>query len=1166
MSEETDKQTAEALERLVQQLGAMNTHNEAMLQAQQDSTEAIEENGTGGGGRKNLSSAAKAIPLVGHAVTQGSNQITQAITTTNKIQKEGLGRGLQLSNYASMLNQSTTEMTKGLGGYGQQLQAMVAQFDNGMRQNVEPTRKLALYTQLTGGNSKKMMKDLRDLTKGTGLSVQQEGHLSNTIIGLSKTFNMTGDELIGTMKGLQQNMSMLKGLGIAPEIQEAAASLGAMLGPGMGQAASNFANELLGAGGNVKAAMLGVTDIRQKLLAGEGDATELLREAMMKAGTHIDGLIGPMEDAGVGLEESWTSYSQQYGAGVMETRNMLKALNANGEVMGMSGAEMAQAAKDAAKASEVTINTWDNLIGESFSWLVEALSWVQEGLFKFIGEFPGLSKALVNVAAAIAGLMAAMKVKAGIGAIFGGGGKIAGGAGKAAGGAAGGLGKGIGKGLEGLGKGLKAIGSTDAMKGAVTIGLLAASLAIAAYGFTQFANVEWGGFFKGIGGLTALAIAAKLIAKGSTQMVQGAAAIALLGAALLPMAFAMTMMNNVGAGAFTMTILGLIGLAVASNVMAVAVPGMMTAAAGILVLAIALIPMAAAMWIAAKAVTVFFEGVKLLSFKDLGVMMLLGPALTIAAVGIVAFGAAALLAAVPIALLGAAMLPLGVGAILMGTGLTIASVGMLAFTKAIKDIKLSDVAVFGLLGVVFAATAVPLLVFGAAALIATPGLIGLSTATMIFAGASMVLATALRIAAPAFTQFVEALGTLKVTDAIALGALALVMPLASVGFTLLGIAALIASPGILALSIASAALGVAGMVMATAFRIAAPAFTEFVHALGNLKLSDVIVFGLLGVALPVATIGIIAFTPAIWALGLALFPLATAMAIATPAMEAFMMILYTLSMVPLSNLLLVGPALVGMAAGFVALSAGGLISNVVDGLGSLFGGDSPVDKLVKMGEAAKHINKMNRSLQMLPDILDQTLDRLDSISLDPFDKLVKGLAIVKAGLDEFGLADMAKFALFGKAINLGGEKQKGTGLKSMGKGRVTKDAALGIGQQYDPLKKGPTGTVIGDFKAKRDLLEGMKGTDPTIDQKLQMERLNLAKYERDQQARLGKDGESTRQSRIVQGFIDVTERNILVLEEIRDNGQIANEMTKSGVKVKAEHRPMSATSDIDEIG
>ena len=437
MAGENDNSTGikGSLDAMVQQLGAMNAHNAAMLKAQEENTDAVKDSGTGKGGRKNLLNAAKAIPVVGRAVTKGSEMITAAINQTIKIQEQAQGRGLTLANHTAMLAQSTTSMTEGLVGYGDQLGASVEQFNSGMRNGTEATRKLAMYTQLTGGSSKKMLKDLRNVTAGLGISTEQEAALSNHIMGLSKTFNMTTEELSSAMNGLASNMTLLKTIGISDEIAAATASMAGILGPGMDKTASDFVNGLLGAGGDVKASMLGITDIREKLLNGEGNATELIMEAMSKAGNTINARMDAVKASGKGIQRATTTYTEIFGKEMMGAALGMKEFDAISRRTGKSMTDMISDAANASANADLQITSMANLFSTSFSWLTKGITDLSEVIFGFMSEFPTLGKVLVNVGAAIAAAAALIGGKA----LLGGGG----GAGKGAGAGAAGLGKGM---------------------------------------------------------------------------------------------------------------------------------------------------------------------------------------------------------------------------------------------------------------------------------------------------------------------------------------------------------------------------------------------------------------------------------------------------------------------------------------------------------------------------------------------------------------------------------------------------------------------------------------------------------------------------------------------------------------------------------------------------
>ena len=155
-------------------------------------------------------------------------------------------------------------------------------------------------------------------------------------------------------------------------------------------------------------------------------------------------------------------------------------------------------------------------------------------------------------------------------------------------------------------------------------------------------------------------------------------------------------------------------------------------------------------------------------------------------------------------------------------------------------------------------------------------------------------------------------------------------------------------------------------------------------------------------------------------LGAALIPLATAIAIASPGIKELAVLLATLAIVPIQSLFALGPALIGMAAGFAALAVGGMVASVADGFGRLFGGESPVEKLVKMGKAAKHINKLEKSLKKIPENLKMLTSAFKDVKLTPFYMFAEGIAIIKEALDTLGIFDMLKLGLVGSAMGGGG--------------------------------------------------------------------------------------------------------------------------------------------------
>ena len=227
--------------------------------------------------------------------------------------------------------------------------------------------------------------------------------------------------------------------------------------------------------------------------------------------------------------------------------------------------------------------------------------------------------------------------------------------------------------------------------------------------------------------------------------------------------------------------------------------------------------------------------------------------------------------------------------------------------------------------------------------------------------------------------------------------------------------------GLKALGDPKVLLGVAalGGIGASMF-IAGKAFQQFADINWAQVGMGAVALGVLGTAAfliaPIApAIGVGAL--AIGALGLALVPFAAAVKIAAPAMVELMGSFELLNDVDPKNMLLLGPALVSLAAGMAAFSAGGLVSSILDGLGSLFGGDSPFDKLAKIGAAAPAINSMTDNMNNFGQTVENfntALEKLDGkAAADEFATMALGIDKLNASMEQISMLDMMKLAAFG---------------------------------------------------------------------------------------------------------------------------------------------------------
>ncbi|MDA9225111.1 hypothetical protein N9O93_00300 [bacterium] len=172
--------------------------------------------------------------------------------------------------------------------------------------------------------------------------------------------------------------------------------------------------------------------------------------------------------------------------------------------------------------------------------------------------------------------------------------------------------------LGGIADAVKKFGDTKVLKGAAAIALLGASVGLAAVGLRTFNDVDFTSIIKGTAALGGLALLAKTLGKSSSAMVKGAAAILLLGAAVVPLAFGLSLMKDVGLGTIGVLAAGLITLGAAAAILSFASPFILTGAVAIAALGLALIPFGIALNLVANALPVFVESLGSMSEVDGG--------------------------------------------------------------------------------------------------------------------------------------------------------------------------------------------------------------------------------------------------------------------------------------------------------------------------------------------------------------------------------------------------------------------------------------------------------------------------------------------------------------------------------------------------------------------
>ena len=156
---------------------------------------------------------------------------------------------------------------------------------------------------------------------------------------------------------------------------------------------------------------------------------------------------------------------------------------------------------------------------------------------------------------------------------------------------------------------------------------------------------------------------------------------------------------------------------------------------------------------------------------------------------------------------------------------------------------------------------------------------------------------------------------------------------------------------------------------------------------------------------------------AIGALGVALIPFAFAAQMAAPAMTEIAEAFNLFKDVPISTMFAIPAALAAVGAALVAMSAGNFVSGILDGIGKLFGNESPIDKIVRLAESAPNVIALGSAMRSFGDDVDAMMNGLDRIDSSKVDKLDDFSEKIENFVDSMpGVIGTAKIAAFAAAF------------------------------------------------------------------------------------------------------------------------------------------------------
>ena len=196
-----------------------------------------------------------------------------------------------------------------------------------------------------------------------------------------------------------------------------------------------------------------------------------------------------------------------------------------------------------------------------------------------------------------------------------------------------------GKGLEGFGEMLGKLGEGKVVKGAATLALLGSALALTAVGLKTFNDVDWTSLAKGTIALGGLIGMARLVGEATTGMVKGAAAIAILGAAMWVAGKGFKEFNDLNWESMAKGVVALGAFGVVAAAMGTFLVPILLGSAAIAGLGLALGVFGAGAYLAAQAADVFAGALEKIGKVDGVNLIAVGAGLAAIGAGAVVFAA-----------------------------------------------------------------------------------------------------------------------------------------------------------------------------------------------------------------------------------------------------------------------------------------------------------------------------------------------------------------------------------------------------------------------------------------------------------------------------------------------------------------------------------------------
>ena len=251
-----------------------------------------------------------------------STALREGFQTAMETQNSALQLGMQVDD---VIGKFPGDMSTAMGGFTANLKTTMQQTDLGMKKLGQNTTMAAARTEALGGNTAGLIRAQRRMETHLGMDAKAVDNSSKNMVLLSQQYGISTDRMVAGLDALASNFGTFAALGIGEDMTNAVTEFTAKMGAGNEKLVSEFTKSLTAVGGaSVSQAVLGgVQDIQHEVMTGNVNAN-MLREAAMKQGSRLQGIVSEMQSNGVNMTVAMDQLGRLYGQGAVAALQLFK--------------------------------------------------------------------------------------------------------------------------------------------------------------------------------------------------------------------------------------------------------------------------------------------------------------------------------------------------------------------------------------------------------------------------------------------------------------------------------------------------------------------------------------------------------------------------------------------------------------------------------------------------------------------------------------------------------------------------------------------------------------------------------------------------------------------------------------------------------------------------